>query len=131
MLRPPKPWSSVTATPIHNRGIAAVMGAGLSRQDLYPSRGIERQVPTRETPPHRAKGHTPYVIPSLALEVADVVESPQPTEIAPGVIVTGAIPRRNTYEDIPDPFFLDENCTQPDPLIDDKRCDRNPPGLGR
>jgi 7,8-dihydropterin-6-yl-methyl-4-(beta-D-ribofuranosyl)aminobenzene 5'-phosphate synthase len=36
------------------------------------------------------------------------------------VIVTGAIPRRNTYEDIPDPFFLDENCTQPDPLIDDQ-----------
>lgn len=34
--------------------------------------------------------------------------------------MTGAIPRPNTYEDIPDPFFLDEACTQPDPLVDDQ-----------
>ena len=36
------------------------------------------------------------------------------------MIVSGAIPRRNTYEDIPDPFFLDADCTQPDPLVDDQ-----------
>jgi len=47
------------------------------------------------------------------------------------VIVTGAIPRRNTYEDIPDPFFLDENCTQPDPLIDDQALLIETAGLGR
>jgi 7,8-dihydropterin-6-yl-methyl-4-(beta-D-ribofuranosyl)aminobenzene 5'-phosphate synthase len=34
--------------------------------------------------------------------------------------VTGAIPRRNAFEDIADPFFLDDACTQPDPLVDDQ-----------
>ncbi|HYW37006.1 MAG TPA: hypothetical protein VE957_02750, partial [Terriglobales bacterium] len=47
----------------------------------------------------RAKGIPPASHRALLSRVADVIESPQPTEIASGVIVTGAIPRRNTYEE--------------------------------
>ncbi|MBN1268864.1 MAG: MBL fold metallo-hydrolase [Kiritimatiellae bacterium] len=43
-----------------------------------------------------------------------------PTEIATGVWVTGAIPRRNDFEDVGGPFFLDEAGTVPDPIEDDQ-----------
>jgi 7,8-dihydropterin-6-yl-methyl-4-(beta-D-ribofuranosyl)aminobenzene 5'-phosphate synthase len=42
------------------------------------------------------------------------------TEVVEGVFVTGAVPRTNDFEDTGGPFFLDEACTQPDPLIDDQ-----------
>ena len=43
-----------------------------------------------------------------------------PTEICPGLFVTGEIPRVTDFEDTGGPFFLDEQCHQPDPLIDDQ-----------
>lgn len=43
-----------------------------------------------------------------------------PTEIAPGVWVTGQIPRTNDYEDVGGPFYLDETCKTPDSLHDDQ-----------
>ena len=104
----------------HTGGIAAVMDAGFRGKIYIHPAALSGKYQREKTPPHRAKGIPSASYRALLSRVADVVESPQPTEIAPGVIVTGAIPRRNTYEDITDPFFLDENCTQPDPLIDDQ-----------
>ena len=43
-----------------------------------------------------------------------------PTEIADGVWVTGAIPRRNAFEDAGGRFFLDPDCRTPDVLNDDQ-----------
>ncbi len=43
----------------------------------------------------------------------------QPTEIVPGLWVTGEIPRTNDYEDTGGPFFLDAEATTPDPILDD------------
>ena len=40
--------------------------------------------------------------------------------ICPGLFVTGEIPRVSDFEDTGGPFFLDEECQQPDPLIDDE-----------
>ena len=104
----------------HTGGIAALMDAGFRGKTYIHPAALSGKYQREKTPPHRAKGIPPASHRALLSRVADVIESPQPTEIASGVIVTGAIPRRNTYEDIPDPFFLDENCTQPDPLIDDQ-----------
>ena len=44
----------------------------------------------------------------------------QPTEIGEGVFITGEIPRVADFEDTGGPFFTDEQCEQPDPLIDDQ-----------
>ncbi|MGC8793312.1 MAG: MBL fold metallo-hydrolase [Bryobacteraceae bacterium] len=44
----------------------------------------------------------------------------QPEALFDGVWVTGEIPRRNDFEDTGGPFFLDEACRQPDPLVDDQ-----------
>ncbi len=43
----------------------------------------------------------------------------QPLELAPGVGLTGPIPRRTPFEDTGGPFFLDARGEEPDPLEDD------------
>jgi 7,8-dihydropterin-6-yl-methyl-4-(beta-D-ribofuranosyl)aminobenzene 5'-phosphate synthase len=43
----------------------------------------------------------------------------EPTEIVPGVWLTGEVPRTNDFEDVGGPFFLDESLEQPDPIADD------------
>lgn len=47
-----------------------------------------------------------------------LVEHPQ--VIADGVTLTGPIPRVVSFEDVGGRFFLDAQCTQPDPLTDDQ-----------
>jgi 7,8-dihydropterin-6-yl-methyl-4-(beta-D-ribofuranosyl)aminobenzene 5'-phosphate synthase len=42
------------------------------------------------------------------------------TEIYEGIFMTGPIPRTTPYEDVGGRFFLDDACTQPDPLADDQ-----------
>lgn len=43
-----------------------------------------------------------------------------PTEVLPGLFVTGAVPRRNGYEDVGGEFYLDEPCSTHDELVDDQ-----------
>jgi len=43
-----------------------------------------------------------------------------PTEIVPGIHVTGEIPRRHKIEDTGGPFYLNSDCTQEDALLDDQ-----------
>jgi 7,8-dihydropterin-6-yl-methyl-4-(beta-D-ribofuranosyl)aminobenzene 5'-phosphate synthase len=44
----------------------------------------------------------------------------EPTAICDGVWMTGQIPRRNPFEDTGGPFFCDQACSVPDPLLDDQ-----------
>ncbi len=41
-------------------------------------------------------------------------------ELLPGLGITGQIPRSNVFEDTGGSFFLDTDCSKPDPLIDDQ-----------
>jgi len=52
--------------------------------------------------------------------VHELIWTNGPTEICPGLFVTGEIPRLTDFEDTGGPFFLDEQCHQPDPLVDDQ-----------
>ena len=104
----------------HTGGIAALMDAGFRGKIYIHPAALSPKYQREKTPPHRAKGIPPASYQAVLSRVGDIVESTRPTEVAPGIIVSGAIPRRNTYEDIPDPFFLDPNCTRPDPLVDDQ-----------
>lgn len=49
-----------------------------------------------------------------------VMESTKPSEVVPGVWMTGEVPRSNDFEDPGGPFFLDAQLTRPDPLLDDQ-----------
>jgi 7,8-dihydropterin-6-yl-methyl-4-(beta-D-ribofuranosyl)aminobenzene 5'-phosphate synthase len=104
----------------HTGGIAALMGAGFHGKIYIHPAALRDKYQREKTPPHRPKGIPPSSYQALLSRREDVVETPQPTRVAAGVIVSGAIPKRNTYEDIPDPFFLDADCAQPDPLVDDQ-----------
>ena len=49
-----------------------------------------------------------------------LIPTNRPTEICEGLFVTGEIPRATDFEDTGGAFFLDEQCHQPDPLLDDQ-----------
>ena len=58
---------------------------------------------------------------SAARDVAkELIWTKGPVEIARGLFATGEIPRVTDFEDTGGAFFLDEECQQPDPLIDDQ-----------
>lgn len=44
----------------------------------------------------------------------------KPVEVVPGMIATGPVPRLTATEGPSGPFFLDRDCTRPDPLDDDQ-----------
>ncbi|MBN1507781.1 MAG: MBL fold metallo-hydrolase [Sedimentisphaerales bacterium] len=72
---------------------------------------------------HPGKGPRAIGLPqpsAAALAGRRVVRTEGPTEIAPGVHVTGAVPRRTDFEDVGGPFFLDAAAAQPDPIEDDQ-----------
>ena len=49
-----------------------------------------------------------------------IVASREPTEVVPGIWMTGEVPRTNDFEDTGGPFFLDPSLIRPDPLLDDQ-----------
>ena len=64
-------------------------------------------------------------MPSQVREVVEkrrnsITWTTEPTEIAPGMFVTGPIPRRSGFEDTGGPFFLDADGLVPDPIADDQ-----------
>jgi 7,8-dihydropterin-6-yl-methyl-4-(beta-D-ribofuranosyl)aminobenzene 5'-phosphate synthase len=48
------------------------------------------------------------------------IETHTVTQIVEGIFVTGKIPRETPFENTGGKFFLDEDCLQPDPLLDDQ-----------
>ena len=104
----------------HTGGIAELIDAGFRGKIYAHPAALNGRFQRGTTPPHRHIGIPPASERALRSKAANLVESVQPTEVAPGILVTGAIPRRNTYEIAADPFFIDEACTQSDPLTDDQ-----------
>lgn len=50
----------------------------------------------------------------------NVIATIDPTEVVPGLFVTGEIPRQTDFEDVGGRFYLDAAGRQPDPLCDDQ-----------
>lgn len=57
---------------------------------------------------------------SLDAASARVVRVSGPADVAPGIRVTGPIPRANRFEDTGGDFFLDSAATMKDPILDDQ-----------
>ena len=62
---------------------------------------------------------TKDVVNSMIAE-GEIVMTELPTEVFPGLFVTGTIPRKTSFEDTGGKFFLDESCTRPDEIADDQ-----------
>ncbi len=58
--------------------------------------------------------------PKFVSGVKRAVLTKLPTEIFPGIGLTGEIPRETDFEDTGGAFFLDEDCRTPDTLLDDQ-----------
>ncbi|MDX9971794.1 MAG: MBL fold metallo-hydrolase [FCB group bacterium] len=63
-------------------------------------------------------------IPEVSLHAAQgagtITWTTHPTEILPGLWVTGPVPRENAFEDTGGPFFIEASCRVRDPLEDDQ-----------
>jgi 7,8-dihydropterin-6-yl-methyl-4-(beta-D-ribofuranosyl)aminobenzene 5'-phosphate synthase len=62
----------------------------------------------------------PSVVDALPRESSTLIAQSSPTEVIPGIWMTGQIPRSNTYEDTGGDFVQDPAGKQPDPLNDDQ-----------
>lgn len=49
-----------------------------------------------------------------------VIWTDSPTQICPGLHVTGQVPRFNPWEDVGGDFYLDRHCHTTDPVLDDQ-----------
>jgi len=104
----------------HTGGIAEALASGFRGKVYAHPWVLMRRYERREKPPHREVGMPARSLEALRSRNEDFIGSSGPAEIAPGLIVTGAIPRQTDFEDTGGLFFLDEACTQPDPLVDDQ-----------
>jgi len=101
----------------HTGGLAAVLDiAEKAKIYLHPA-AIEAKFS------QKASGTKLIGMPDSALKAIknrEVIWTETPTQIFPGVTVTGQVPRINDFEDVGGAFFLDENGQKPDELLDDQ-----------
>jgi 7,8-dihydropterin-6-yl-methyl-4-(beta-D-ribofuranosyl)aminobenzene 5'-phosphate synthase len=86
---------------------------------LHPG-ALEAKFAKEKSPPHRGIG-IPRVHRQVLRQGAQrLLWTCEPTTLFDGVHLTGEIPRRNDFEDTGGPFYRDEACSEPDPLVDDQ-----------
>ena len=103
----------------HSGGIAALMASGFHGQVFANPTAFAKKYQREKDSGVRLKGMPAECVEALHRD-SGFIDSSAPKLIAPGVIVTGTIPRRTEFEDTGGAFFLDEACTQPDVLADDQ-----------
>ncbi len=104
----------------HTGGLKEVLDTA-PQADLYlhPA-ALGKKYIREKAPPHREIGIVGWDEESLRAKTRSLNWTGEPTELAPGIHLTGEIPRRNAFEDTGGPFYRDESCTDPDPLLDDQ-----------
>jgi len=102
----------------HTGGLPLVLDrAGSARVFVHPS-ALAPRFSRGDAPPHRAIGIPEEA--EAALRARPVTWTEAPTEVVPGVWVTGEIPRRNDFEDTGGDFYTDPECRRPDAIPDDQ-----------
>ena len=104
----------------HTGGLSTVFGFTQSIDLYLHPAALEEKYRREKTPPHRAIGIPKYDEPSLREQTNQLIWTSKPTKLAEDIFLTGEIPRRNDFEDTGGAFYLDADCTKPDPLLDDQ-----------
>jgi len=104
----------------HTGGLSAVLHGGEPGAVCVHPAALSQKYARCEHPPHRSIG-----IPGPSLEALNAIQerivwTRSSTEIVPGVWCTGEIPRAHAAERTEGYFFLDADCREPDPLLDDQ-----------
>jgi len=104
----------------HTGGLAtALRSAGRTVVVAHPN-ALQPKYATRYDGTSREVGVLYFNEESIRQKSAELILTEEPTKVADRVFVTGAIPRKTTYENGDGRFFLDRKCTRPDPLVDDQ-----------
>ncbi len=104
----------------HAGGLAQVLRAApAARLFLHPA-ALEEKYALRSGGRAEPIGMSRECRAAIEGHAGGTVWTAGPTEVFPGVLVTGEIPRRTDFEDPGGPFFLDPACGRPDPLADDQ-----------
>jgi 7,8-dihydropterin-6-yl-methyl-4-(beta-D-ribofuranosyl)aminobenzene 5'-phosphate synthase len=104
----------------HTGGLGDVLDAeGRITVCLHPA-ALETKYARGKAPPHRDIGIPRRNEEALRDRARCLLWTREPAELVAGVHVTGEIPRRNDFEDTGGPFYRDQACIDPDPLIDDQ-----------
>ncbi len=103
----------------HTGGLChALRQAPKARLFLHPAALAPRY--SRRDGQAREIGMPAHAREAIQAHGASVPWTRAPTEVAPGLFVTGPIPRRNDFEDTGGPFYLDAEGLVPDPIEDDQ-----------
>lgn len=104
----------------HTGGLHTVLEcARRAKVYLHPA-AFQKKYSRQDKPPHRSIGIPSPDEQAVRQRARNVIWTAQPSEILPGLRVTGEIPRITDFEDVGGPFYVDRTCTQPDPLADDQ-----------
>ena len=104
----------------HSGGLPSVLASGARPRLLAHPSALGKRYSLRRGADATEVGvpaSTRAALESHALELTPVT---RPTEIAPGLFVTGEVPRLQPWEQEDSPFFLDAAGSRADPLCDDQ-----------
>lgn len=101
----------------HTGGLSTVLDiAPKARLYLHPA-AIEPKF-SRNSPETRSIGMPDSA--RQAIRNREIIWTELPTQVFDGMGITGQVPRVNNFEDAGGAFFLDEDCREPDLLLDDQ-----------
>jgi len=104
----------------HTGGLAEVLACDGEPQIFLHPAALEKKFERAKKPPHRPIGISPASLKSAQEAVSRIVWTESKTEVVPGVWCTGEIPQRSFPGAEEGRFYLDKECYDPDPLIDDQ-----------
>jgi 7,8-dihydropterin-6-yl-methyl-4-(beta-D-ribofuranosyl)aminobenzene 5'-phosphate synthase len=104
----------------HTGGLAEVVRLSPSATLYLHPAALDAKYARLATAPHRVIGAPAASLRALEAARDRLVLTRTATEAAPGVRVTGEIPRETDFEDVGGPFYRDDACSDPDPLVDDQ-----------
>jgi len=102
----------------HTGGLPFVLDRARSARTFGQPSALAPRFSRGDAPPHRAIGIPEEA--EAALRARPVTWTEAPTEVVPGVWVTGEIPRRPDFEDTGGDFYSDPACRRPDAIPDDQ-----------
>ena len=104
----------------HTGGVADALKTGRSEAVYAHPMAFSRKYLRKSDGAARAIGMPGHAEKALRKLRHRLVATMAPTTVFEGLTATGPVPRLNDFEDTGGPFFLDEACLQPDPLVDDQ-----------
>jgi 7,8-dihydropterin-6-yl-methyl-4-(beta-D-ribofuranosyl)aminobenzene 5'-phosphate synthase len=104
----------------HTGGLPAALREGDPAAIFVHPAAVNQKYAKSEHPPHRSIGIPVPSLEALNSVQARIAWTRSATEVLPGIWCTGEVPRVHAAERTEGSFFLDADCREPDPLLDDQ-----------